>query len=290
MADAENAPGGFLHTSLLSPAPSSHASTPGRAVLPHARAVPLKPGGSKESALVRYVDQGILHVQRRFAKRDAADGQQQQQPAGEVRPGAAGPDDRVEGYAAFAEAARDLESLADVVWISGTPAVQVPYLLSIALLAANFLPALPPSPRATFRLLAKLDAAFASLLLGRNVESGEALAGPAARGGRAVSGTEKVRIKSLVDRTRICVVDVFAGADVVDDEPGGGGEMTETEGEDDPDDFNMASETEEEVSRPNGVSEAQGDWDMHIARVYDRTVVELGDVLGGTPIGIVSDD
>jgi len=29
---------------------------------------------------------------------------------------------------------------------------------------------------------------------------------------------------------------------------------------------------------------------MGVARIYDRTVVELGDTIGGSPIGIITDD
>ncbi|KAF2100876.1 hypothetical protein NA57DRAFT_37069 [Rhizodiscina lignyota] len=283
MADSPAAAGGFLPASLLSPPPSSHASSSAIGVLPRARAQPLRPGGPKESSLIRYVDQGILRIQRRFAKREVAE---------ESR--------NVVGYKNFKEAANDIESLIDVVWISGTPSVQIPYLLNLALLAANFLPDLPPSPKATFRLLSKLDLAFASLLQGRNVETGEPLPG---FGNRTVNGTEKVRIKSLVDRTRICVVEAMSKADAdeddIDEE-----DMTGTETEDDPDDFNMSSDMENELMNRNtndltedsmdegnasGVREPQGDWDMHVAKVYDRTVVELGDTLGGTPIGIISD-
>lgn len=109
-------------------------------------------------------------------------------------------------------------------------------------------------------------------------------------GNRGVSGTEKVRIKSLVDRTRICVVEAMSKGDVdeEDDDENGMG----TESEDDPDDFNMSTDfAEESMDEGNaaGVREPQGDWDMHIAKVYDRTVVELGDTLGGTPIGIITD-
>jgi Subunit 11 of the general transcription factor TFIIH len=136
------------------------------------------------------------------------------------------------------------------------------------------LPAFPTAPNSTFRLLNKLDLAFASLLQGSHVETGEPLPGFA--GGRAVSGTEKVRIKSLVDQTRICVVNVFGAGDGTEvdndlDDPGD----VETEDEwDDMGDDNMTDIDKQE---------------MGIARVYDRTVVELGDVLGGTPIGIVFD-
>lgn len=166
--------------------------------------------------------------------------------------------------------------------------VQIPYLLNLALLISNFLPELPASPNVMFRLLSKLDLAFASLLQGRNVETGEELPGYGGFGGRGVSGTEKVRIKSIVDRTRICVVDALSNG--AGDDEDGEDTIMETETEDE-DDFNMTATTDEEAERhfETGVREAQGDWDMHIAKVYDRTVVELGDSLRGAPIGIISD-
>lgn len=172
-------------------------------------------------------------------------------------------------------------SLASVLTESQA-SVQIPYLLNLALLISNFLPELPASPKAMFRILSKLDIAFASLLQGRNVETGDELPG---FGGRGVSGTEKVRIKSIVDRTRICVVDALSHG-IGDDEEGDIVMETETEDEDD---FNMTETTDEEAHFETGVREVQGDWDMHIAKVYDRTVVELGDTLRGAPIGIISD-
>lgn len=121
-------PGGFLEPTLLGPPPPSNATTTGNGLLPHPRSSPLKAGGSKESALIRYVDQGLLHIQRRFAKREflgvAANdyGSGSQPKAGTVRPGvlAIDQDDGVVGYSDFGEAARDIESLVDVIWISGT--------------------------------------------------------------------------------------------------------------------------------------------------------------------------
>lgn len=168
--------------------------------------------------------------------------------------------------------------------------IQIPYLLNLALLVSSFLPDLPAAPRPMFRLLSKLDMVFASLLQGRNLESGEDLPGFSGFGGRGISGTEKVRIKSIVDRTRICVVDALNRGNVED---GGAGNSMDagTETEDDPDDFNVAATTDEDMDRDSapGVQEVQGDWDMLIARVYEKTVVELGDALGGAPIGIISD-
>lgn len=127
---ADNA-GGFIP---YSPAPSSLASSSSPATLPHPRSSPLKPGGTKESSFIRHVDQQILHIQRRFAKRDAA-----QQQAGITEIDEEGRrieeiDDPfttaklarsdewhdVPGYATFADAARNVEELVGVIWVSGT--------------------------------------------------------------------------------------------------------------------------------------------------------------------------
>jgi len=98
------APGGFLQHQAFSPTPSATASSSSAYALPHPRARPLKAGGPKESAFIRYVDDSILHIQRQFAKRD--------------NEAALGPEDR--GYASFGEAAKDIERLLDIIWVSGT--------------------------------------------------------------------------------------------------------------------------------------------------------------------------
>lgn len=138
--------------------------------------------------------------------------------------------------------------------------------------------AFPAAPRPLFRLVGKLDNAFASLLLGRDIDTGDPL--PGFNTNRGVSGTEKVRIKSLVERTRICVVDVMSKGDFEEDE-----EMLEQkdtatsdmEGDlilDEPADLDVDEDFEDE------------DWDMQIARVYDKTLVELGQTMEGPEIGI----
>lgn len=138
--------------------------------------------------------------------------------------------------------------------------------------------AFPAAPRPLFRLVGKLDNAFASLLQGREIDTGDPL--PGFNMNRGVSGTEKVRIKSLVERTRICVVDVMSKGDFEEDE-----EMLEQkdtatsdmEGDlilDEPADLDVDEDFEDE------------DWDMQIARVYDKTLVELGQTMEGPEIGI----
>jgi hypothetical protein len=130
-------------------------------------------------------------------------------------------------------------------------------------------------------LLDKLDLAFASLLQGRHVETGEPL--PGFEGGRTVSGTEKVRIKSLVDQTRLCVVNVIGSNGGTE---GGDSTVDDTDDFETDDDMDMIYEDDNDEDDIEEIDRRE----MGIARVYDRTVVELGDVLGGTPIGIITDD
>lgn len=129
----------------------------------------------------------------------------------------------------------------------------------------EFLKNLRPSPRATFRLLGKLDLAFVSLLQGRDVETGEPLPGFEKR--RGMSQTETVRLKSIVDHTRVCVVEVIGNSDMVEDE----------------DDLDI----ENEMDIDN--EEFDAGHEIGIAKVYEKTISELGDSLVGSPIGIITD-
>ncbi len=103
-------PGGFLHPSLPSP-PSSSITSPLNpvTVLPQPRHTPLKPGSVKESTFIDYVDQRLLAISRRYEKRFSVGlkGDDVLDPNGR-------------GYESFAEVARDLELVQDVVWVSGT--------------------------------------------------------------------------------------------------------------------------------------------------------------------------
>lgn len=139
--------------------------------------------------------------------------------------------------------------------------LQVPYLLNIALAVTTYLSAFPPAPHATFALLRKLDYAFASLVRGSDLESGEVL--PGFEGGRrGLSRTDMVRCKSLVESTRVLVVDVMS-----------------KEREDE-----SRNEAETETETENDEGEGDGDWeeddiDMNVARVYEKSIVELGQAL-----------
>lgn len=102
-------PGGFLQPILPSP-PSSTVSSPSSiSILPHPRSNPLKPGGAKESNFIDYVDQKLLGISRRYEKRFNANLEDGLSSDLEGR-----------GYEDFGGVAKDLEGLADVIWVSGS--------------------------------------------------------------------------------------------------------------------------------------------------------------------------
>ena len=226
------------------------------------------------------MDDRILHIQRRFAKREtpALNGEDAEKDAAAIW-------DSVKGYKSMREACKDVEDLAGVVWVSGTPGLQIPYLISLALLLTTIVAGMPANPKHLFRLLAKLDHAFASLLQGRDVESGERLPGFENR--RGVSGTEKVRIRSLIERTRRSVMESLKSREM-EDPPGSDPE----EGEDKMDVEDGTDDNGElilEGDGPFASDQEEESWEMQIAKVYDRTMVELGDSLEVPNIGVLTE-
>lgn len=132
----------------------------------------------------------------------------------------------------------------------------------------------PPSPTGTFAILQKLDHCFASLLVGIDVETREALPGfeNGLRGG--MSRTDMVRCKSIVEQTRVLVVEVMSG------DPGG------IEDEDDDYKADTTGDETQTSDEANGPSKV-GIWDedderlhMDVARVYENTLIQLGETLG----------
>ncbi|KAG8533687.1 uncharacterized protein KY384_001428 [Bacidia gigantensis] len=259
--------GGFSQSTLPSPPPSSAASDVApQSLLPRSRDSPLKPGGHKQSGLIDYVDNKLLNVSRRYEKRFSAklgneDGDKEGIPIG---------DTEMKGYNGFAEMARDLNAVIDVVWVSGTPSLQIPYFLTIALTTTNALSPFQFSPRATFLLLKRLDAAFSSLLRGVNVETGEQLPGIRGKRGRP-SITESIRLKSIVERTRVAIVEAAGKGESVTD--GGNESGTDYDAMTD-DDFD-----DDMTMQDLSIEDEDDRWEMEIARVYERTVTELGSIL-----------
>jgi hypothetical protein len=149
-------------------------------------------------------------------------------------------------------------------------------------LVNTYLPDYPFTPRSTFRILKKLDVIFASLLLSEDVETGLPLSGFETRKD-IVSMTEKVRIKSIAETSRIAVVEVE-----VRDREGDYGK--EDEDSDDQTDSLDADDDEHDTTDVFGIeddySTNPGRWEMEAARIYERTIQLLGDELGkeGLPI------
>ncbi|KAL8671606.1 MAG: hypothetical protein Q9168_003896 [Polycauliona sp. 1 TL-2023] len=261
-------PGGFLPPLLPSP-PASSVSSPSAArnVLLQPRSRPLRSGSSKESDFIFYVEQRLLAISRHYENRFSATLSEEANPDVEGR-----------GYTNIGEEMRDLDPVVDLVWISGTPSLQITFLLTIALTVMTSLPCFPFMPRPTFQLLQKMDLMFASLLKGVSAETGEPL--PGSETGRSkLSTTEKVRMRGIVERTRIAVVEI-AGKDgsLADVATAAQSRMTDTE-----DDFNMTTEDDDVDALEDESSPRR--WEMDIARVYERTIVELGLALDTTGPG-----
>jgi hypothetical protein len=139
------------------------------------------------------------------------------------------------------------------------------------MLMKEFMGAFPPSPVIALTLLTKLDLAFASLLTGLNAETGQPL--PGFEKERGVSMTEKVRMRSIVESSKLVAVK-FMGADY---------RMGYNLTDDDDDDL---TDTEWEPATPSVVS----DIDMRIAKVYQRTIELLSNELDTSPVGMIIND
>ncbi|OLN81151.1 hypothetical protein CCHL11_09548 [Colletotrichum chlorophyti] len=267
MADAPQPGGFFLPQTLPSPAPSS-SSIRSNATLPHPRAKSLRPGSSKEDTVRRYVEERMAIVSRRYVKKH-----------GNPEPG-----DQVVGYKNFAELCKDLHSIIDVLWLSGTPSLQIPFLLNIASDFTQWIVAFPPAPKATFSVLTKLDHCFASLLTGRDIETKDDLPG-FENGMRAgMTTTDMVRCRSSVEQTRLVIVEVLGQEpDDDDDDEGGDGENNKT---------GTDTENDDAIDSPwDNNDDEDNELYMDVARVYEHTIVQLGERLGdvlGTPAPAIS--
>ncbi|KAF1973678.1 hypothetical protein BU23DRAFT_553982 [Bimuria novae-zelandiae CBS 107.79] len=245
-------------------APSVHTATP----LPRPRKHPLAAGGQKEASLIFYMDRALDNVGKRATNKHVE----------ELLPG------ELQGYKSFAEVVKDLDPLVDVVWVSGTPTLQLPYLISITVSTINCLPMFPPLPRTTLNFLAKLDTAFAALLTGQDPNTGEPL--PGFSNARGISTTDKVRVKGVIERARNTVTKHIVGE----------------EGEEPPE-VNRAADNEDKIDEgfvkfegfensddSDDETEAFNRDERDVAHVFEKTIVELGDFLGGEAIGLVTDE
>lgn len=133
-----------------------------------------------------------------------------------------------------------------------------------------------------FRLLKRLDVAFASLLRGQDVLTGEPLPGLGVLGGgRKLSQTEKVRIRGVVERTRVKIVEVAGKGTEGDTSQGEGPDMSATEEEEE--DYNESTDVDMDVDGDD--RDGPTSLEMELARVYERTIVELGETLAPDGVG-----
>ena len=141
--------------------------------------------------------------------------------------------------------------------------LQKPYFLTIALAISSYLPSFSFSPSATFKLLQKLDLAISSLLHGINEQTRTTLSG--FEGGKGkFSTTEMVRIRGIVERTRVAIVEV-AGRE--------GGSVDASSH------LHTETETDEDwaaTGEDDAIDKHRGSWEMEIARVYEKTLIALG--------------
>lgn len=163
-------------------------------------------------------------------------------------------------------------------------------MLHIGAIIIDSLPLFRPAPKATLHLLDKLDFAFSSLLATRDPDTDLPL--PGFENGRTVSTTDKVRMKGIVERIRLVVVKALGPRD---------GNGTEG-GEDSDGDVDMEDEAEDDAGmvtfegfERNDTEGLDGEGDVdgeerRVAKVFEKTLGELGEVLGGEPIGIITDD
>lgn len=200
--------------------------------LPLSRTRPLKPGSQKEISLINYIDSKLLRITRRYAMKFSSDSNET---------------DDAKGYLSFDEIVEDLDGIFNVVWISGTPTLQVPYLLTLAGLYCSYMPAFPfTGDLRMFRFVRKLDEGFSYLL---SDEMGA---------GYHVTTTERVRIKCLVEETRVVAVEVASEAR---------------------NGHSMGSEDHSENDEDDNGEEIPDQVSMCLSRIYKRTIELLGDSL-----------
>lgn len=166
--------------------------------------------------------------------------------------------------------------------------LQIPYLLNIANEFTEWITRFPPQPTPMFTLLRKLDFCFASLLSGEDSDTRETLPGFENGVRNVMTKTHQVRCKGIVDQTRIVVVGVMAKQTAPEEQEQPDDDDSTQDNDDDDGDLvtEMETDTEATVSKDRGFVDPNWEDDeddgvyMDVARVYERTLVKLGEVMG----------
>lgn len=141
-------------------------------------------------------------------------------------------------------------------------------LLHVASVVTDYVGAFPPSPASTVSLLQKLDHCFASLLLGKDINTGEILPGFDNGLGAGMTTTDMVRCRSSVEQTRILLTELLS--DALDQEDAG---------EDEDDNMDMGREGSF-AGEDGGGKDTDEALRMGVAQIYENTIEELGKRLG----------
>ncbi|KAJ5121147.1 uncharacterized protein N7515_009108 [Penicillium bovifimosum] len=206
--------------------------------LPPQRAQPIPSGSMEETQLRGQISAGIERVTYRKMKSDM----------GMDAPGTPTSERR---YESFKELAADVEGLVDMLWASATPAIQTEALITLAGLTQTSLPAFPFEAQPTLSILHKLDSVFAALCTGTHPVDGLVL--PGAQPGQSLATeTQKVRIRSLAERTRYEVFSCLGRSS---------GKVADGDGWDEED-------SGDEVDEP---------WMLEATRVYEKCLMLLAE-------------
>lgn len=164
-----------------------------------------------------------------------------------------------------------------MLWRSGTPSIQVPYFQAVALAVMEYLPAFPPARTSTLRLVRKVDFCLASLVAGKDVESEEVLPGFEEVGQRWLSRTDVVRLKGILDGTRVVLFDVFEKGDRERRRRS----EERTDGEEEETDVDMEKETDDETVRGREEEDDEDEEEsMDLALVYESSLIQIDHFLG----------
>lgn len=137
-----------------------------------------------------------------------------------------------------------------------------------------------------FLALRKLDFCFASLLSGEDIDTKESLPGFESGIRGVMTKTHMVRCKGIVEQTRTVVIGVMSKQT----EPEQSTDQSTEDDSDDDEDLVTEMETDTEAEFTDGAAGDRGfvdpNWEdeddevyMDVARVYERTLVKLGQVM-----------
>lgn len=162
---------------------------------------------------------------------------------------------------------------------SSPASLQIFCLFTIANEFNKLVKAFPPSPASTFALLRKLDHCFASLLQGQDLDTKETLPG-FENGLRAgMSRTDMVRCHCIVDEARDVIRNlIIAGKPEEEEEAEAEVRQLPTDEETD-NDWDGPADWDKPTAGKIKEDEANNPINMDAARVYENTLVQLGETL-----------